>query len=470
MFTISQGPIRLQYLRSAMTGSRASFLLSPQHDHILHMTGLWEEVDGLDGAEVVVSGEDAEVAGEGGGVAGDIEDLGDAGGDQGIEEFAVAAFAWGIDDGELGAVAFAEPFRQPGFGFGGGKVGIGEAVSLGGFPGIGDGLADAVDAVKGLVLLRDETADGADAAVEVENGCVRCEGPDHLTPGLVEHFGLGGVDLKERRRRKFISQITEGLGNGPGAGEQGISTTEHEPGIGVDIVPDADDLGPFFGKAPGEGALAEALGGGDKNDHELTGSVALADHDLVDIRDAGGGDGILEPVRETADLLTEKEAVGGGHEVMAAFFIKAKAGGAAVVVGMKNAFVAIAPGPVHGLDRQDVGFELADAGEGVAYLLGLDLCLQGIAGRHEGAAAAYAAKRTRRGAAGGVGCNDSLKPGVNDAFFALAEADGDSLIRQGAGHKNDLSFGGAANAAAVMRKAGDGEFGMHGIPPDQSVR
>ena len=90
--------------------------------------------------------------------------------------------------------------------------------------------------------------------------------------------------------------------------------------------------------------------------------------------------------------------------------------------------------------------------------------MQTVATDHEGAAAANAGKRTRRCAALGICCEHALEAGVGDAFFALAEADADGFFWQSAGYKNDLSIWRAANAAAVVRKAGDRKLYFHGDP------
>lgn len=164
------------------------------------MTGLREEVHRLDVADVVVFAEFGEISGEGSWVATNVEDAWKLGAHEGIEELAVAAFAWGIDDGDVGVVAFAEPFWQPDFSFCGGEVGIGKAVCFGGFFGVVDGLADAVNAVEGLVFIGDEAADGANAAVEIKNGGISRQGTEHVFAGPIEHFRLRRVDLEERRR------------------------------------------------------------------------------------------------------------------------------------------------------------------------------------------------------------------------------------------------------------------------------
>lgn len=118
-----------------------------EDDDVFDVAGLREEVDGLDGADGVVFAEGCEIAGEGGWIATDVENARNAHVHEGVEEFAVAAFSRRVDDGDVGAVSFLEPFWQPDLSFGGGEMCVGETVALRGLLGVGDGLADAVDAM-----------------------------------------------------------------------------------------------------------------------------------------------------------------------------------------------------------------------------------------------------------------------------------------------------------------------------------
>lgn len=136
---------------------------------------------------------------------------------------------------------------------------------------------------------------------------------------------------------------------------------KHEARIGVDIVPDAGDLRPVCGEIFHEPLLAKFLRAGHKNDHHLAGGVAFADHDLVDIRQTGGCDRIFKPGCKPIDLLAEKQTIGGGHEIMAVFFVKTELRLAACIICMENALVAIAERLGHGFDRQNFTIELADA-------------------------------------------------------------------------------------------------------------
>lgn len=145
-----------------------SFILLPfQDDDVFHMAGVGEEVDGLDRADVVVWGEVGEVSGQCRRIAADAEDLRNLCLDEGIQEFRIAALARWVNDGEVGVIAFAEPFWQPDFGFSRGEAGVVKAVGFGSFFRILDGLADAIYAGKRLCAFGDEAPDGADATIKV---------------------------------------------------------------------------------------------------------------------------------------------------------------------------------------------------------------------------------------------------------------------------------------------------------------
>ena len=61
------------------------------------------------------------------------------------------------------------------------------------------------------------------------------------------------------------------------------------------------------------------------------------------------------------DLLAEKQTIGGGHEIVAIFFVETELRLAACIICVENALVAIAERIGHGFDRQNFTIELADA-------------------------------------------------------------------------------------------------------------
>ena len=102
-------------------------------------------MDFLDG--VAVFGEVADISGEGGGFAGDVNDLGRQGGGEGVEKLGITALAGGIDNDEVRGIILGDPFGQPFFGFGGGEATVGDAVEFGVEVGVFDGLGDGFDAI-----------------------------------------------------------------------------------------------------------------------------------------------------------------------------------------------------------------------------------------------------------------------------------------------------------------------------------
>lgn len=89
--------------------------------------------------------------------------------------------------------------------------------------------------------------------------------------------------------------------------------------------------------------------------------MAFSDHDFVDIWQTGGCDRIFKPGCETIDLLAEKQTIGGGHEIVAVFFVETELRLTACIICVENALVAIAERLSHGFDGQNFTIELADA-------------------------------------------------------------------------------------------------------------
>ena len=119
---------------------------------------------------IAVFVESLQVSGEGGGVAGDVDDGGGFAGDEGVDEAVVEAFAGGIDDNEVRGRLVFDLAGQPGFGFGGDKAGIANAQLPGVVTGIAGGVADGLNANKAFGVPGQVEANGADAAIEVKNG------------------------------------------------------------------------------------------------------------------------------------------------------------------------------------------------------------------------------------------------------------------------------------------------------------
>lgn len=143
------------------------------------MLGSREHIDGF-GAEggVGVVGEELEVAGEGGGVAGNVDDA--AGGHlgDGVDDLRGEAAAGRVDDDDVGADALGGELGGDLGGVAAEEVGVGDMVAQGVLSGVLNGLGNDLRANDALCVPGQAQRDGADAAVEVQ---------DRLRPGEAGH-------------------------------------------------------------------------------------------------------------------------------------------------------------------------------------------------------------------------------------------------------------------------------------------
>ncbi len=140
----------------------------------------WEHVHRRgDFDEVSSRSKEREVAGEGGGVAGDVDDVRRGEAEEGVDEGFFAAFARGVEDDD-GLFAGEIGWRE-GLGAGGAVAGRGDGVELGVAEGVLDGALADFEAEDALGKVGQVEADGAGAAVDVEEerdarGGGRCVG------------------------------------------------------------------------------------------------------------------------------------------------------------------------------------------------------------------------------------------------------------------------------------------------------
>lgn len=129
---------------------------------------LRKEVHRLDlGDLIAFLAEDFDVAGQGGGVAGDVGDGGDGCLADGFKDFGVADFAGWVKDNMVGLSSLFGPLGEPGFGFGLVERGVRDGVSLGVGLGVADSLADRFDPNNLANLISHMEADGSDAGIKV---------------------------------------------------------------------------------------------------------------------------------------------------------------------------------------------------------------------------------------------------------------------------------------------------------------
>ena len=133
------------------------------------MPGPREHVDRLGGLRAVAFfDKEAEVAGEGRGVAGDVEDVIGCQGDELFEETRGAAFSRGIEDDGQGTLEI-KALVVVVFGEADVEFGVGDGVDLGVAAGVFDGLRAAFDADDPVGTGGQVETDAPGAAVEIEN-------------------------------------------------------------------------------------------------------------------------------------------------------------------------------------------------------------------------------------------------------------------------------------------------------------
>ena len=166
----------------------------------LDVRGHREHVDGLDFLGFVAELlEDGEVAGEAGGVAGDVDDAVGLHVGEGLEDGLGAAGARWVDDDDIGAHALLVETRHDFGRVADDKFGVADVVVARVLLRIEDGGLDDLDAVDLAGFLREEQRDRAGAAVGVDDGLLALEIREFQRL-VVEDFGLLRVDLEEGAR------------------------------------------------------------------------------------------------------------------------------------------------------------------------------------------------------------------------------------------------------------------------------
>lgn len=183
---------------------------------------------------------------------------------------------------------------------GGVKFRVGDAVGLRVFLRVFDGGGDDLDADDAAGVPREAEGDGARAAVGVDDRFLSREGRE-VEGGLVEHFRLLGIHLKERVRRHFEGEAAQGGGErGPAPEAAELRTEDDVARAALHIVVEGHQLRQGVPHFPHPFRLAgEAVGGRDDDGHELP-VIAHAAHDVAHTARAG-----LLVIRRDAVLIHE---------------------------------------------------------------------------------------------------------------------------------------------------------------------
>ena len=407
----------------------------------------------------------------GGGVAADVDDP--AGGhlDDGGEGGLVAALAGRVEDddvrvealgGELGR-GFARIGAEEAA-FGGNSAAHAGGVGLGALNGFGDDLH--ADELAAAVCHRE--ADGAHAAVEVEQEVLRLElgvvGGDAVQP-------LGGesVDLIERQGAEPDRDAAEGVLDEAGAGKgMGLGAEDDVGVFGVDVHEDGRDGRELRLQLSGQlRAVGELRAGADDADHDLPAVGTAPQEDVAHKALAGGlivgldvvgrkkGAECIADVVQDAGL---QLAVRAGDDAMGAPGVKADAGGTVFVPAHRELhLVAIAVHFGGGQGVQNRHIQPADAAEGVGHALLLGPQLGGVVQMPQTAPAAGAGHGAVHRDAVGRGGAQAVQNAEGIAAAVLDDADIGLIAGGSAGHEHGLTVRRVCHAAAIIGKPLDGQ-------------
>ena len=431
------------------------------------MHGLGEHVHRLHIFHLIAQGlQDLGISGEGGGIAGDVDDAGGLHAGGGGEDFFAAAGADGVHDDHVRAKAFFIELWHPFAGVGGVEFGIGNLISFCIFLGVFDGFLHDLDADDAFGFLGKAQRNGAGAAVGVDDGLATGE----LRAGegfFVEPFGLEAMDLEEGEGGDFEGNAAEGGGQGFLAPKvMNLISQDRIARMVLHVVIDGDHFGQglahFLHPQVGEGELAHA---GDDDRHDAA-FVADPAHDVTDgafLRflvvggDVVAGHEILSKAEEfVIDFFLNEATVDGDH-LVAALAVVAKHCALLAFGGRDGHFISVMPG-MGGADDglHQVFADAADAAHHVTdpALLDSELPFVGEVGNLAAAAAlVYRASGHRAGRGGDVDGNET-PCGVG--FLRRHDGGGDGFLRQRAGDEEGEVFH-RADAFAMNAEVADGQ-------------
>lgn len=322
---------------------------------------------------IALFAEQLDIAGKGGGIAGDVADRGDTRVGEGVEQRGVRALARGIEYGGVEALA---PGQEAGDLFGGvaaDEAGVVDVVDPGVAPGVFDGGLNDFDAQGGLGVSGGGQGDGARAAVGVQQlepaAGVDARGLKRL---FIEYFGLPLVDLEEGLGRNLKVEVEQPLRQGRRARDQGTPAVQRVGIAPVQLaVPQGFDFRQGGGDAldgVGEGRVATQHG------HDLATTVHPGDEKFQVAREVPGVDPGCDGVQQVDALSGLGQAVVERHDPLAAA-LEGADDRAPVLLG--DGVLGLVAGAVRVRAAQRVehrgGLKPADAGQGIVDHLALEL-------------------------------------------------------------------------------------------------
>lgn len=296
------------------------------------MPGLGEEVyRGKAFGFIAVAGEEGGVAGEGFGVAADVDDAARGHFGYSGDTFRRAACARRVEEYDVRVQALACGGGHPLGSVGANKFGVRKFI----MPCVGGGVLDGVRVALHADDLprvgRGAQADGADAAVGIDHGLFAGQ-LCGVQRGAVKHLGLLRVDLVKTAGRDGKLQPAQRVQHKTGAIEDLFAVAQHGAAeCRVDILHDTDDPRRFFAQCRAEITAAGQLRPRrDQCDQHLPLAGAAQHHvaqktgALVLIKGgvAAGAGGILHGGQCTVEHLVLQQAVGGRQHLVRALGIQ----------------------------------------------------------------------------------------------------------------------------------------------------
>ncbi len=182
------------------------------------MAAAGEHVHGLNGLDgEAAGGQDFNVPGQGGGVAGDVDHAPGAGSEDGVDDLGVAALAGRVHGETVDLLAGGHQFGQGLLRRGAEEGSVFDAVPGGVLPGVLHRLGHHFDADDLPGPPGQQQADGADAAVDVGHRFVLLGGKQ-LQGGPIELLSLDRIHLQERPGANLEIKAASSLPQGGLAG------------------------------------------------------------------------------------------------------------------------------------------------------------------------------------------------------------------------------------------------------------
>ena len=406
-----------------------------------------EHVHGLDFFGLVAEFvEDGDVAGEAGGVAGDVDDAVWFHAGKGFQHRRRAAGSWRVYDYDISSYPLFIKSWHDLSRIADDEFSVAHVVVPGVFLGIEDGRFYDFDADDASGLLGQEQGYGPRAAVSVDDRFLT--GQIGKFQGLVvEHLCLGRIDLEEGARRDVEVQATDAILNGGTAPEEfRIAPHDDIVMIGLDILMDADDLRQFRTQHLDKFFFPrDSLRGRYDDDHNVALFAYAANDVAQDTRmlvlivngDIEFRDDFAHGIDHFVVAIFLDMAIGGIDDFMTALGKAANDGLALLTANRELHLVAVIPRRCRTDGRLNEKIRLlADTRNGIDDLLAFGLELGHIVKVLQLAAAAFVVDSADGLHAVGTLGEDFLHMALGISLFDFVDDRHDLLPRQGVGYKD----------------------------------